>query len=509
MHTATLALVGLASVLFGFVFRLLAPGLRAYAWCVLAVGAVLLAVAAVADRRRVQGALSSPRGRYGVGATVRLSLFCGIVVLANAISLGTFHRFDLSSLSQFTLTSQTKEALERLDTPVEAVCFFTPSLSTTVSGYAGNLLAEYQQHSRLITVREIDPEMSPDLARQYQVDQFGALYGVIVFKGVKGQRQVFGPQISAEAEHAFTSAILEVTGARQKRVYFLTGHGEEDICSGYDKARSGLLDNLFQVGELDLLRASAVPTDAAAIIVAGPRQPLAAAELLTLRGYLRDGGRVFLLLDPGAPRDLRELVGEWGLDFVDGTIIDPTSCVMPNRDSPLVTESRNHFGLSQVYFPGTAGVLPHAELPANVRILPLAWTSPDGWLQTAPARAGESAFDPRTGRKGPWAMGALISTVSAEGTGASGETRLAVMADSDFASSRHFLNGDNGDFFLSVVSWLVEGKDLVSVDRKVLPTRKLILAPEQARFLFITSIGLLPLLLLLAGGFLAWRRRRG
>jgi hypothetical protein len=41
----------------------------------------------------------------------------------------------------------------------------------------------------------------------------------------------------------------------------------------------------------------------------------------------------------------------------------------------------------------------------------------------------------------------------------------------------------------------------------VLPVRALILAPEEARFLTISSIGLLPLVLLVIGGVLAWRRR--
>jgi ABC-type uncharacterized transport system involved in gliding motility auxiliary subunit len=33
------------------------------------------------------------------------------------------------------------------------------------------------------------------------------------------------------------------------------------------------------------------------------------------------------------------------------------------------------------------------------------------------------------------------------------------------------------------------------------------LSPEQARFLHLSSIGLLPLLLLVIGGFVWWRRR--
>lgn len=104
-------------------------------------------------------------------------------------------------------------------------------------------------------------------------------------------------------------------------------------------------------------------------------------------------------------------------------------------------------------------------------------------------------------------MGALVSTTAADGTESPTGTRLAVITDSDFAANRDFRNGNNGDLFLTTVNWLTQGEEIISVDRKVLPNRQLILSPEEARFLNISSIGLLPILLLVIGGLLWWRRR--
>ena len=67
----------------------------------------------------MSGALASRRGKFGIGTTVKVSLFAGIVVLANAISVGAYHRFDFTGLAQFTLTSQTKDVLADLKEPVE------------------------------------------------------------------------------------------------------------------------------------------------------------------------------------------------------------------------------------------------------------------------------------------------------------------------------------------------------------------------------------------------------
>ena len=141
MYTAVVAILGLVSLFVGFIFGLIMPGLRYYAWGILALGAALLAIAGVLDFRRVRGALVSRRGKFGRSTIVKVSLFSGIILLANAISVGTYHRFDFTGLAQFTLTSQTKEMLAELDKPVEILNFFTPSVPVTVSSYAKNLLS--------------------------------------------------------------------------------------------------------------------------------------------------------------------------------------------------------------------------------------------------------------------------------------------------------------------------------------------------------------------------------
>ncbi len=507
MQTAIIALLGLASLFTAWLFMFILPGIRYFAWGILALGAALIAVAIIIDFKRVRGALVSRRGKLGLSTTVMVSLFIGIILLVNAISIGNYYRFDFTGLAQFTLTSQTKGVLARLHKPVEIVRFFTPAIPLTVRSYAENLLAEYQNYTDQLTVREIDPELRPDEARQYGIDRFGSTYGAVVFRSTEGQRQVLGPQIAGEAEHAFTSAILEVTGTRQKKVYFLTGHGESSIHQDYNSARSGLRDNLFQVGELDLVATPAVPADAAVLVIAGPQQPLVSGELEIIKAYLENDGRVFILLNPNPSQGLRQLISEWWLDIQDGILIDPTSYVAPNRDSPLVPRSRNSFGLAETYFPGATAVIPREEVPGNVKRDALVWTSREAWLEQDFAIGEEPEQDEQVDRQGPLAIGALVSTAPADQAEASKGTRLIVIGDSDFASNRNFHNGNNGDLFLSAVSWLTAGEEIISVDRKVLATRRLLLNPEEVKFLHISSMGLLPLLLLAAGGYVWWRRK--
>ena len=105
MKTSILALLGLVALSVGLVLSFVMPGIRYYAWIILALGAALLAVAFIFDFRRVQNALISHQGKFGVSTTVGVSLFFGVILLANAISVGNFHRFDFTGLAQYTQES--------------------------------------------------------------------------------------------------------------------------------------------------------------------------------------------------------------------------------------------------------------------------------------------------------------------------------------------------------------------------------------------------------------------
>jgi ABC-type uncharacterized transport system involved in gliding motility auxiliary subunit len=355
----------------------------------------------------------------------------------------------------------------------------------------------------------MDPDLNPDQARRYGVDQLGAAYGVVMFGGSHGRRMVYGPQIATEAEHEFTSAILEVTGTKQKKVYFLTGHGEGSISADFSSARDGLRDNLFQVEPLDLFATPRVPDDAAVVIIAGPQRSPVDRELEILAEYLERNGRMLVMLNPNPPEAFRRLLSPWWVTFRDGVLVDPASNVVPHVDNLLVPRTRNAFQLSETFFLGATAVIPADGIPEGVELTPLAWTSPEAWMESTFVSGEQPSFDRAADERGPFAIGALVDSVPPSETSPIPEgTRLVVLGDSDLAANANFGNGDNGDLFVSAVNWLAAGREIISVDRKVLTTRRLLLRPEEARFLNFTSIGLLPLILLLVAGYLWWRRSR-
>ncbi|MFC2014460.1 GldG family protein [Chloroflexota bacterium] len=508
-----LSLLGLVALLAGLIVMVLLPGIRIAAWALLVLGALLLAAAFIIDFRKVSGAITGRRGRFSTGTTVMASTFIGITLLLNAISIGNYQRFDVTGLSQFTLTSQTQDVLNKMETEVQVIGFFVPGdpygIGVDIASYARNLLTEYERFTDKLKIKEIDPDEHPDQAAQYNI---GQQYQSVVFESGNLRRLVTPQEIIEQAEHAFTSAILEVSGITQKKVYFITGHGETDIYGDYSQARQGLLDNLYNVDTLDLLVTPTIPDDTSALIITGPRKPLASTETEIIKNYLKNNGWLLLLLNPGSPPEFSQLLSEWGIDMGVGTVIDPSSYVSPSIDNPIVPRTRNQLGLAETYFPGAAAIIPQDGYPENIVLQPLIYTSQDSWLEKDFNTMEEPIFNEETEKKGSLSLGVLIAGLDAdkakEETPENVEiTRLIVMGDSDFASNQHFYNGDNGNLFLSLVEVLTSGKELISIERKIYPFRRLVVSQEIANFINVSSIGLLPILVLLMGGIIWWRRR--
>ena len=525
MQTTLIAVLGLISLFIGGVINLVSdlPGMRYAAWGILLLGVLLIAIAFVIDFRRVRSALVSKRGKFGASTTIMVSIFIGIILLVNGISIGSHYRFDFTGLAQFTLTSQTKDVLQKIEKPVEILSFFAPD--NPVKEYTANLLNEYQNYTNQLSIEEIDPDLHPDQARQYDINQAAAQYGTVVFKSEYGQRAVYGPQIAVEAEHAFTSAILEVTGTVQKKVYFLTGHGESSIYSDYSSAYEGLRDNLYQVGTLDLLLTPTIPEDCATLVIAGAQKSLTSDEVASITRYLVNGGSVLILANPNSPNEIKQLLAYWGILIGDGIIIEPTEYAAPNKDTPTVPRTRNLMNLSTTYFPGATSPIPLPQFEPRlvvdeetgasqqiwvseesvIQMMLLLSTSDESWLESDFDSLVEPEFDEEGDIQGPLPLGFLISAPPSDEEGQG--SLLIVIGDSDFASNKHFYNEDNGNLFLTSVNWLAVGKEIISIDRKVLSVRRLTIGPEAVRFLNYSSVGLLPIIVLVIGGIVWWRRR--
>ena len=525
MQTVVLAILGLASIIVGFLVSIILPDIKIFAWGLIAFGIILISSATILNFRRVKGAVTSRRGKFSTSTTLMISIFAGIVVLVNAAGVGAYHQFDVTSLSQFTLTSQTKGVLAQLNTTVTAKFFYDPTDTTGVAAYGYSMLLEYQNFAPKLKIVMVDPDKSPEEARNYGITD-KTLYNTIIFETTNHetnkpdhQYAVLPAEIQQQAEYSFTNAILEVTGIVERRVYFLTGDGEASTSTTLTIAANVLKTNLLQVLPLNIQNTLNIPDDCALLIVAGPTLPMTDAERQVIADYLSNNRAALFMTNPNSPDDIAKLLKPWGVDVQNGTLVDPTSHLTNNLSTPTVVKNRSweltsstNVISSSVFFPGATAIVPQKTPPTNMEVTAMIWTTPDAWMVQNYDPATTPTFDPATETKQAWAIGAFIlpsaiTDSSGNTTGYNEGPNIIVIGDSDFISDTNFYSGNNGDLFVYIVKALGAGTDIMPLDRKVLTTRRLVISPEATTFLNISSIALLPAIVLIIGAIMWWRRR--
>jgi ABC-type uncharacterized transport system involved in gliding motility auxiliary subunit len=378
------------------------------------------------------------------------------------------------------------------------------------------LLDQYRAQTNKFVVQTIDPEAQPSLAGQYLATNETL---VIVF----GQRHV---TVSNLTESDITSALLKVMRATQPVVYYTTGHGEPDMAdaggTGYSMLQAFIERDGFQIKPLMLVTTNTIPSDAGAVIIDGPHVPLQSREVDVVRTYLARGGRLMVTLDTSLTTNnhalgdagLGGLLSEWGITLRDDWVLDPVSSQVTDPgvniaaqygSSPIVDKLRN----LPTVFPAARSLVLASQAPANVTMTPLVLTSDQSWgaseLDNVLAGLRQGYLPNGPGAKD--AKGPLV--VAASATNSQTSARLVAVGTSAFATN-DILNKygtSNFDLYLNSLNWLVEQESQITIRPKPFETRQLIPSGAMTIQVLGISIILMPLVVLVAGAIVWWRRR--
>src|SRR5262249_37302924 len=148
--------------------------------------------------------------KYGGNATVMVLLLIASVTAANWYASSHNPSFDLTRNRLHTLTSQTEDVLKNLRQDVKITAFFSTGSETE----AKELLGQYASRAPSIQYRFVDPDKDPGTARTFGI----VSYGTTVFQAGSNRKDV--PSVG---EQEYTSALLTVTSAERRKIYFVTG----------------------------------------------------------------------------------------------------------------------------------------------------------------------------------------------------------------------------------------------------------------------------------------------
>ena len=480
----------------------------------------------------------------GANVLVQIVALLAVVVMVNWLASRHYVRFDWTKAGYYQLAGKTKQVLASLKDPVDLIVFLPPNdhrdYVEKILDDVRNLLKEFQFYGKeKLHVEYVDPQR--DLARAQQLVKQYTLDSpdVIIFASrghhkyvrldemvdLDTQSQEMGEShVKAfKGEGLFLSAIQTVTEEESPKIYFLTGHGERDPedfdqREGYSElARYIKRDNIL-VQKWNLLENQALPTDASAIVIAGPHQAFAPTELNALEQYLKGKGRLIIMLDPHTQTGLEAFLKRWGVQVDDdlamrqagvllGTqMLDVNAVAADYAAHPITAKLAD----TNTEFPYARSVRrapqPETGTTDQPRVTELAKAAPAYWGETDPDTE-HATFDPATDIAGPLPLAVAVETSKPHGVDVDiGVTRLVVIGTSRFVDNSS-LGGGNLDFFMNSVNWLLQREQLMAVSPKVPDEFRLDMSPSQQHAVYMLVIGGLPLLVAILG-IVVWLSRR-
>lgn len=474
-------------------------------------GAALLVYAALERPESVEKAVTGRGIRFGGNAVVLTVAVVGILVLANYIAANRPQRWDWTRNQEFTLSPATIQLLGRIQQPTRAVLFFEAGNPSRQR--AEDLIKEYVARTDKLTYEVVDPDLNPGLAQQAGIRAYGT---VVFWQGDKKQ------ETTTVSESAFTSALLRVVNPTQRKVYFVTGHEEKDITQQTRDGASAMRDILqrdgYQVEPLTIAVSGTIPSDASAIVIAGPRRPLLDQERDAVNTYLQNGGRAVIMLEPRTETGLEETLAEFGVNLKPGVAVDPRSSLQGDPTALAMGTPTTKYLTQAIVQPLRAlTILPFMgwvgrsdNPPQGTTVSVILQTSDSGWLESDPQQA---QFDEGKDVKGPVPVAVAVERRAGGVAGQADQggvtSRIVVFGGSTWVQNQLVAIGQaqNADLFANSVSWATESEELLSIRPKDTPPDQLTITGLQANFVLASSIIFLPLLILIAGGVVWWNRR--
>jgi hypothetical protein len=483
-------------------------------------------------------------------AMLFLTLFAGL----NYLALHHPSRFDLTRHHRYSLSPETLAYLRNLNQPVHAVITLTddsdhPEVTAALPDVRG-LLREYAYATEgnhdpkigrdgRVTVTNLDVDRQLRDASQLGIEQRNA---IVFICGDKHRVVELGEIYRVEngaakdfiGEQAFTAAILDVSSPEQKKIYFLSGHGEARADDA-DPTRglSALADELrlrnFAVDTVDVTATGKVPGDAALVIAAGP-QRVDAFTQEQLRQYLgARAGRLLLLLAPGSrldiPTGLTDLLLDWGVLVDDDVIFDSDrNEITENGDlrvrflgihpitQPLIQMKNVGLLVSRA-----RSVRPSPLAPGGLIVTTLAATSASAWGERSFNFSRMPEYNAGVDVKGlPQVepknrLGLIVASERAQprdnlpNSVPSG--RLVVFGSTDFVTNTGFLAvAGNQNIILNAVNWAI-GREPLNVPARPVERFKLSLSAQELVRLRYSLLFLVPGAAALLGLIVYWTRR--
>ncbi len=456
--------------------------------------------------------LKARQTKYAAFATIYILVVLAVVVAANVLADRYSKSYDATSNKRYSLSEETQKIVGGLRQEA-TITYYNVS---TRFGAGRDLLSEYASLSPKLSVKYVDPQQNPEDARAAGINLNQPLPIVTV---TANGRTDTAPSFS---EEGITGAFIRDIKGNTRTVCFLTGNGEHPID---DTGRSGLSDlnqvlgrDDYQTQSINLVTSDTIPASCTAILIAGPTTNFEQPEVSAIQGYVENGGRAMFLLDPPlhmgpqviADNDaLTSLLKSWGVTVEKDLVLDlnPAGRLMGlGADVPLATNYSSQpivadMKGTETGFPMSRSLTVGSSPKTSVQQL---FESSDSSFATTNLSSPKVNIKDSNNRRGPLALAAAGSYETGK---PNLEGRFVVVGSSIWATNGFLQFNGNSDLAGNAINWLCSDEDLISIRPKAREVQHLTMTAAQMTLVRIVSQFVLPLIVIVAGIVIWWRRR--
>lgn len=504
---------------------------------------------------RSTGMSAGKRVGIGINVAIQILIVIFIVGAINRLSFRHFKRWDFTRDQKYLLSEQTKNLLNSLQKPVQAIVYFSGGgAAGQISRDVEQLLKEYEYASkRKLSVEYVQPfqnlSRAKELAEKYH---FGEENVVILdydgrSKFVNAQDMVEvdmagspfmqqAPEVKAfKGEAAITAALLELVEGKPQKLYIVTGHGEPEVRAGDpDRPENAIViaeyfkRSNIKFENLKLLDVERIPEDASAVLVFGPRQDYSEREIDLLDQYWKNKGRIFVMLNgPAKTPRLHDWLTQSGVKPGGGRLM--RSAVTVNlmtgqRQSVLITSGQGTYtetgrsitmnlaGENAFFFgPTTSLELDRARATADkITFTELAEVGKEYWAELdAAAGPAIPSRDPAREKEGPFTIAVALEKGAMEGVKVD-TSRMVVVGNSGYLTDAGLREADAGlEFGLNSINWLLNREQGAGVGIPPKEKKLTTLTLDEQK---LAQLGLAVVLgipaVVLVFGLISWVQRR-
>jgi hypothetical protein len=256
--------------------------------------------------------LSTAATKISASATIVLAMVLGTLV--NVVVSRHYRRWDVTSGGLYTLSEATLQTLHDLPEPVKIYVMLPGGSPLTLS--VQHLLDGYLAESPRLELEVVDPDRRPAdfiaLAQRFGVgvdkedNRVVAGAAAIIVRGDRHEILRTQDLVEVDAddelrhrprlEQAFTGALRGVSSSDHPKACFTSGHGENPSAP----LREHLARNSYEIAAVEAARSDdrASIDDCKLLVVAGPTEKLAPADVARWGAYLDRGGAALVALGP-------------------------------------------------------------------------------------------------------------------------------------------------------------------------------------------------------------------